>query len=145
MRLSFIIAVVLSFAPPVCAQQRAVDFNRDVRPILANHCLKCHGPGEPQRQAGLRVDTKSGLFAPLESGKTAVVPHSSKKSELFRRLVTGDADERMPPADAGPSPELDWSLRLIDGVTCPGRAAARCCVRRLRIERQAAAIVALIF
>ena len=36
----------------------AVDFQRDVRPILAGHCFKCHGPYDKARKAKLRLDMR---------------------------------------------------------------------------------------
>lgn len=78
----------------------AVDFNRDVRPILSDHCFECHGPDAEQRQAELRLDSKDGLFS--KSGEHQnVVAGASAKSELFRRITTADPDEQMPPADSG--------------------------------------------
>ena len=50
------------------------DFNRDVRPIFAKHCLKCHGPDEHGRQGGLRFDLREAALAPAESGARAIVP-----------------------------------------------------------------------
>ncbi len=66
----------------------AVDFNRDVRPILAAKCFKCHGPDDAARKAKLRLDTRAGAEAVL--GKPA-------DSELVRRITSTDADAVMPP------------------------------------------------
>jgi len=78
-----------------------VDFQRQIRPILAAHCVVCHGPDQEHRQAELRLDQRDGLFGELPSGTTPVVPSNVKASELLRRLTAQDASERMPPADSG--------------------------------------------
>ena len=77
------------------------DFNRDVRPILAKHCLACHGPDENAREADLRLDTQSGSRQDL-GGYQAVAPGSPEESELIVRVISDDEDLRMPPADAHP-------------------------------------------
>jgi hypothetical protein len=64
------------------------DFNRDVRPILAARCFKCHGPDDTARKAKLRLDTRSGAEQVL--GKPA-------ESELLRRIMSDDEAEVMPP------------------------------------------------
>ena len=81
--------------------EEPVDFNRRVRPILADTCYKCHGPDEAERQAGLRLDTPEGIIAELDSGTTAVVPGKISDSELIARITTADPDLKMPPADSG--------------------------------------------
>jgi hypothetical protein len=82
-----VLAPALS-APPV------VDFNRDIRPILSDNCYQCHGPDKNKRKADLRLDTRDGLFTVVSPGKPA-------ESELYRRLVTANADERMPEPKSG--------------------------------------------
>ena len=42
--------------------QATVNYNLDVRPILADNCLACHGPDAKTREADLRLDTKAGCF-----------------------------------------------------------------------------------
>jgi len=76
-----------------------VDFNRDIRPILSDHCFNCHGPDEADRQAELRLDLKEGAFAD-RGGYQIIVPGSPADSELYKRITDADADQRMPPADA---------------------------------------------
>ena len=87
----WILASALSAAP--------VDFNRDIRPILSNHCYQCHGPDANKRKAGLRLDEEQGSRSELKSGVHAVVPGDLKESELVYRITADDADERMPPED----------------------------------------------
>ena len=76
---------------------KPVDFDRDIRPILATNCLACHGPDPEERKAGLRLDTRDGALAERK-GLRAVVPGEPDKSELLRRVTASDLDERMPPA-----------------------------------------------
>ncbi|MEM7014745.1 MAG: DUF1549 domain-containing protein, partial [Verrucomicrobiota bacterium] len=74
----------------------AVDFNRDVRPILSNKCFACHGPDEHDRKADLRLDTKEGAFADL-GGYFSIVAGKPEESEIYYRMTTDDEDEIMPP------------------------------------------------
>src|SRR5687767_6645679 len=57
-----------------------VRFNRDVLPILADHCHACHGPDKASRKAGLRLDRREAAVAELESGERAIVPGDAAKS-----------------------------------------------------------------
>jgi len=79
-----------------------IDYSLHVRPILAARCLVCHGPDEGSRQAGLRLDNRSSAITPAESGTPSIVPGEADKSPLINRIVSTDADVRMPPADSGP-------------------------------------------
>ncbi len=76
-----------------------VDFQREVRPILADKCFHCHGPDEEQRQAELRLDLRDQAFAEREGGRV-LVPGSLEKSHLIRRVTSKDDSERMPPEDS---------------------------------------------
>jgi hypothetical protein len=79
------------------AAEPAPRFNRDIRPILAENCLACHGPDPGSRKAGLRLDMKEGMFETTPKHGPAVVPGDLAKSELWKRITTGDADDVMPP------------------------------------------------
>ncbi|WP_235908728.1 DUF1553 domain-containing protein [Roseiconus nitratireducens] len=83
------------FAPADGAE--AIDFNRDIRPILSDHCFQCHGPDSQTRQADLRLDTFAGATEDL-GGYAALVPGDVDSSELLRRINADD--EPMPPVDA---------------------------------------------
>ncbi|PAW76015.1 MAG: chromosome segregation protein [Pedosphaera sp. Tous-C6FEB] len=89
--------VVASSAAAAPAPKLGVDFNRDVLPIFSENCFHCHGPDEQTREAKLRLDTKDGL---LRTQKPVVVPGKAMQSELFKRLVTKNADDVMPPPKA---------------------------------------------
>src|SRR4051812_22896036 len=73
---------------------KIVEFNRDIQPILADHCYTCHGPAKSTRKADLRLDTKDGAF-------TVVMPGKPKESDLWQRVTSSDVHERMPPTKFG--------------------------------------------
>src|SRR5687767_9584250 len=79
---------------------RRVRFNRDVRPILSDTCFKCHGFDEKERKAGLRLDTREGLTR-THKNVTPIAPGDLSKSEVYRRIVSEDPDELMPPVKSG--------------------------------------------
>ena len=79
-----------------------VDYNWDVRPILAQNCFSCHGMDAKHRKAGLRLDVADGAYGrlPQDDRKHAIVPGNPGRSELFVRVTTSDVDARMPPLDS---------------------------------------------
>ncbi len=79
------------------AHAAPLDFQRDVRPILVEHCFHCHGLDDKSREAGLRLDVRDSATAKLESGATALVPGNVAMSELFKRITATDPSEVMPP------------------------------------------------
>ncbi|APZ95722.1 Planctomycete cytochrome C [Fuerstiella marisgermanici] len=77
-----------------------VDFNRDIRPILTNHCFQCHGPDDDSRQADLRLDQRAAAIAMLDD-HAAIVPGDAAKSGLIERVMADDVDMLMPPPEFG--------------------------------------------
>ena len=75
----------------VLAAEKRVEFNRDVRPILASKCYACHGPDEDKREAGLRLDVRA------EAVKEAIKPGKPDDSEFWHRITTTEPDDVMPP------------------------------------------------
>src|SRR5437870_7589963 len=67
------------------------DFTREVRPILARYCFKCHGPDERYRKARLQLDEEKSAH------KSVIVPGRPQESELVQRIFAADADMIMPP------------------------------------------------
>lgn len=100
-RSRFIVGMLCGLAAPVIAPmaqaQENIDFARDVRPILARHCFKCHGPDDAKRAGGLRLDDPVAAFAVAKSGSHAIVPGKPDESELLARVDSDDASEVMPP------------------------------------------------
>lgn len=78
----------------------AIEFNRDILPILSDKCFACHGPDKAARKKDLRLDLKEGLFGKASSGLDVVVPGDPTTSEMYHRITNPDVDERMPPEKA---------------------------------------------
>ncbi|MBP88058.1 MAG: hypothetical protein CMJ64_15260 [Planctomycetaceae bacterium] len=90
---------VLSLGARDASAAGDVDFSRDVRSIFVEKCYSCHGPDETKREGELRLDFESDVFA--ERDAATIVRGKPDESELYRRLVTDDGDQRMPPPDSG--------------------------------------------
>ena len=88
-------AITLPVSVFLNSHAEEVQFNRDVRPILSNHCFTCHGPDEKQRKAKLRLDRKEDLLGEREPLLVAV--GKPEDSELFRKVSHHEPEERMPP------------------------------------------------
>lgn len=84
----------------------AVDFSRDVLPILSDKCFRCHGPDAGTRKADLRLDLIEGA---LRKKDPVIVPGNSDESELIIRIKSSDAEELMPP----PKSNLSLNAREI--------------------------------
>ena len=91
-----VVLAQLAVAPWLAA---AVDFDREVRPILSDKCFHCHGPDESGRKAKLRLDTSEGARRE-KNGVRPVVPGRSAESELIFRVTSTDSEEVMPPPDS---------------------------------------------
>lgn len=79
-----------------------IDFNKQIRPLLATHCLTCHGPDESTREAGFRLDRRDSAVAEADSGEFPIVSGKPLESELIRRIrLPLDDSERMPPTGKG--------------------------------------------
>ncbi|MBX3435896.1 MAG: PSD1 domain-containing protein [Planctomycetaceae bacterium] len=81
----------------------SIEFNRDIRPLLASHCLACHGRDAADRQSGARFDVRDAALAPADSGQRPIVPGDPDASELVRRIESRDPAVVMPPPDSGKS------------------------------------------
>ena len=109
--------------PAEAAPGPAVDFARDVQPILAVSCVRCHGPRKTEGE--LRLDTREGLLKGGDSG--AVVVPGDGKGSLFYQLLIETEQGLLHASDMQDEP-LPWgpkgTARLLgDGATARTRRA----------------------
>ncbi len=90
-------AAVCIAAAPARALAAGPDFEREIRPILAEHCGHCHGVDPQTRQGGLRLDIRDSALAGGDSGTPAIVPGQPAESEIVARIWSTDPDVIMPP------------------------------------------------
>ena len=95
----------LAVAPATTAL--AVDYDREIRPILTDHCFVCHGPDSASRKADLRLDRRTDAIA-----AGAIVPGRPGESLLIERIFSARPDAIMPPPTVHP-PLLDQQKRLL--------------------------------
>src|SRR3954465_15171283 len=76
------------------------DFQRQIRPLLADKCFSCHGRDAEHREGNLRLDEREIALKGGDRGTAGVVPSQPAKSELVRRIFAADDTERMPPPDS---------------------------------------------
>jgi mono/diheme cytochrome c family protein len=95
-RLGLVAALVAAVGPlQAAAITGAVDYGRDIRPILSENCFYCHGQDASHRKGKLRLDTLDG-----QRDRNAVVPGKPNDSEIIKRILTKDPDDQMPPPDS---------------------------------------------
>ena len=82
------------------AAESPIDFSRDIRPILSNHCFACHGPDEEHREGDLRLDQEAEAKKD-RGGYFVVHPRDPDSSEFILRIRSEDEDTVMPPVDSG--------------------------------------------
>src|SRR6266699_5965979 len=70
-----------------------LQFNRDIRPILVDHCFACHGPDKNKRQANLRLDQATGL-----TERSIITSGHPEKSAIVARTSAVGTPMQMPPA-----------------------------------------------
>jgi len=126
-RLNILVLAFLALAAGTgtasAADQQGLEYNRDIRPILAENCFRCHGTDSAARKADLRLDQRE---AAITAG--AITPGDTEASELIARINAQDPKEVMPPKStsktltqkqkdvlrswisAGAQYQLHWSL-----------------------------------
>ena len=87
-----LILLLASVSVSHAVAEEKVSYNFVIKPILAEHCLKCHGLDEKQRKAKLRLDDRASAIS-----SKSIVPGKPDESAFIKRLITTDEDEIMPP------------------------------------------------
>lgn len=95
------LAAALFQMSAAAAPAAAINFDREIRPILSDSCFACHGPDEAARKSKLRLDVREEALKPARSGERAIVPGNLQESELWARITTEDEDDLMPPPSTG--------------------------------------------
>ncbi len=102
MRIYRTLAVAIVLNALICVASHAqttIRFDRDIRPILSDNCFPCHGPDDSKREGDLRLDLKEHALAPRD-GAPALKAGDLEGSETWRRIISDDSDEIMPPEES---------------------------------------------
>jgi len=90
--------VLLMLVANAWAQE--IDYNTQIKPLLADRCYKCHGPDDNSRATEFRLDVEDSAFSELEDGAHAIVQGKPQQSVVWRRIHADDPEMRMPPPDS---------------------------------------------
>lgn len=100
-RVPLVLCLLLGGAPLAGAQtEEPVDYRTQIRPLLEEHCYTCHGPNRAMREADLRLDQKQFAFGD-RGGYHIITPGQPEASDLYLRVSSTFAEDRMPPYSAG--------------------------------------------
>ena len=103
-------------AEPAVAASSAdsIDFVRDIQPIFAGTCYKCHDAA--RHKGGLRLDARATAFVGGDSGDPSIVPHDPDKSKLIQLVRGDDPKTVMPPkGDRLTAKQVDLLVRWVTG------------------------------
>ncbi len=110
-------SLVAATVPVPAAGPGSIVFNRDIRPILSENCFQCHGPDPGSRKAGLRLDTKDGVFGMTRKDGPVVTPGNTDQSALWHHVSSTDKDVMMPPSDSRKTLKPEQRVRLGQWIT----------------------------
>jgi hypothetical protein len=74
------------------AEAPALNYDRDIRPILSENCFQCHGQDSKKRMAGLQLDSVEGAIADRQ-GHAALVPGNPEASAIYQRITSDQRAE----------------------------------------------------
>ncbi|MEY5009182.1 MAG: hypothetical protein RLZZ253_321 [Verrucomicrobiota bacterium] len=109
--------LLVSSASLAFSEEPPLRFNRDIRPILSEHCFACHGFDRHKRDSGLRLDQREEALKPARSGDRAIVPGHPELSTLVERILSSDPEEVMPPPKAHKPLKPEHKERLRRWIT----------------------------
>jgi mono/diheme cytochrome c family protein len=113
---------------PAPSQADSIDFVRDIQPIFANNCYKCHDAAK--HKGGMRIDSKATAYIGGDSGDPSIVPFDPDKSKLIQLVRGDDPKSFMPPkGNRLTAKQVDLLVRWVkqgarwpDGVDHPSAA-----------------------
>ena len=89
-------AILAILVLPLAKAEDPISFSRQIRPILSENCIACHGPDDKARKAKLRLDDEASAKSDRK-GDIAIVPGKPELSSLIQRIESKDPEEVMPP------------------------------------------------
>ena len=125
MRIVALFSILFVFGTASGRAQDKVDFEKQIQPVFAEHCIKCHG--EKQASGKMRLHTVAGLKEKWDADKELLVSGEPEKSELYQRLtLPADDKKRMPKmADPLPKDKIELiALWIREGAVLPEAVAA---------------------
>ena len=132
-RLAAAVCVGLSWAPVSIAAEPASApdfFEKKVRPVLVEHCFKCHGDLRKEPKGGLRLDSRAAMLKGGDTGP-AVVPGKPDKSRLVEAVRLQNPDLQMPPKGKLPDAAVaDLTAWVKAGAVWPEAATGPLPARR---------------
>jgi len=111
---TFLAGVYVCAVPAQKSKSPTIDFNRDVRPLLAQHCWPCHGQDKDalKKTGGISLDSFAGATAD-HRGMRAIIPGSPSKSVAYQLMSSTDQDNQMPPKGSGIKPLSPAEIAII--------------------------------
>jgi mono/diheme cytochrome c family protein len=112
----------LAFSAVGTSGEVAVDFARDIQPVVSRHCSKCHAADE--KNGSVNFDDLTTLFGEADTGRRPIVAGKPQESELIKRIQSTDEEIRMPPeGERLTKNEIELLVRWIgEGAKLPNTA-----------------------
>lgn len=127
----FLASIALASEPAI-PPEHAKFFESKVRPLLNQHCFKCHGPDK--QQGDLRLDSRSEMLRGGESG-AAIVPGNPAESMLIDAVEYNSFE--MPPDGKLADADIAILRRWIEiGAPWPGDKPGTVRTKREKISAE---------